>query len=396
MLNQISRLHTPIARAVRMSTIILLLWTVHPQAIAQPVVVPDPPQLAAKAWAMIDFDSGKLLAAYNADERIEPASITKVMTSYIVMREVKANRLNLNDSALISQNAWKQEGSRSFVNVGTQIPIDILIKGMIIQSGNDSSVALAEKIAGTEEAFVAQMNAQAKKLGMHQSNFMNATGLPDPNHYSTANDIIKLAKAFIHDFPEDYKIYAQKEFVWNKIKQNNRNRLLWQDESVDGMKTGHTQSAGYCLVASAKRGDMRLITVLLGTDSEKARAQETQKLLNYGFRFYETHRLYDPEQTLSQVRIWRGEADQVAIGTEGSIHLTIPRGNYERLKPVMEIKPHITAPLKKGDSVGTLTVKLDEETVASVKLVVKEDVPTGSLLKQGLDQIRLLMGMDKS
>jgi D-alanyl-D-alanine carboxypeptidase (penicillin-binding protein 5/6) len=239
------------------------------------------------------------------------------------------------------------------------------------------------------------MNAQAKKLGMNQTNFMNATGLPHPNHYTTANDIIKLAVAFIRDFPEEYKIYSQKEFVWNKIKQTNRNRLLWQDESVDGMKTGHTQSAGYCLVASAKRGDMRLMTVLLGADSEKARAQETQKLLNYGFRFYETHRLYDPAQELTQVRVWRGALDQVAVGTELPIYLTIPRGHYEQLKPIMEIKPNVTAPLKKGDMVGTLTVKLAGEIVASEKLVVKTDVPTGNLFKQGLDQIRLLIGMDK-
>ncbi len=390
---QISRLSIPLRKTA--TGLLLILLSYGSSVVAQPVVVPDPPQLAAKAWAMIDFDSGKLLAARNPDERIEPASITKVMTSYIVMREIKENRLNVNDSVFISQNAWKQEGSRSFVNVGTQVPVDILVKGMIIQSGNDSSVALAEKISGTEESFAAQMNAQAKKLGMNQTNFMNATGLPHPNHYTTANDIIKLAVAFIRDFPEEYKIYSQKEFVWNKIKQTNRNRLLWQDESVDGMKTGHTQSAGYCLVASAKRGDMRLMTVLLGADSEKARAQETQKLLNYGFRFYETHRLYDPTQELTQVRVWRGALDQVAVGTELPIYLTIPRGHYEQLKPIMEIKPNVTAPLKKGDMVGTLTVKLAGEIVASEKLVVKTDVPTGNLFKQGLDQIRLLIGMDK-
>ena len=390
---QISRLSIPLRKTA--TGLLLILLSYGSSVVAQPVVVPDPPQLAAKAWAMIDFDSGKLLAARNPDERIEPASITKVMTSYIVMREIKENRLNVNDSVFISQNAWKQEGSRSFVNVGTQVPVDILVKGMIIQSGNDSSVALAEKISGTEESFAAQMNAQAKKLGMNQTNFMNATGLPHPNHYTTANDIIKLAVAFIRDFPEEYKIYSQKEFVWNKIKQTNRNRLLWQDESVDGMKTGHTQSAGYCLVASAKRGDMRLMTVLLGADSEKARAQETQKLLNYGFRFYETHRLYDPAQELTQVRVWRGALDQVAVGTELPIYLTIPRGHYEQLKPIMEIKPNVTAPLKKGDMVGTLTVKLAGEIVASEKLVVKTDVPTGNLFKQGLDQIRLLIGMDK-
>lgn len=398
MSNQISHLHTSLNTLNKMKfgfVVIALSLSLPNLAQAQPVVVPDPPQLAAKAWAMIDFDSGKVLAANNADERIEPASITKVMTSYIVMREIQERRLSLTDSAPISANAWKQEGSRSFVNVGTQVPIDVLVKGMIIQSGNDSSVALAEKIAGTEETFVAQMNAQAKRLGMNQTNFMNATGLPDANHYSTANDLLKLARAFIRDYPEDYKIYSQKEFVWNKIKQNNRNRLLWQDESVDGMKTGHTNSAGYCLVASAKRGDMRLITVILGTESEKARAQETQKLLNYGFRFYETHHLYNPEQTLSTVRVWRGEVDQANVGTESAVHLTIPRGHYEHLKPIMEIKPSIAAPLRKGDVVGTLSVKLDEEIIAKVNLVIKEDVPKGSLFKQGLDQIRLLLGMDK-
>jgi len=358
---------------------------------AEPLVIPDPPQLAAKAWAMIDYQSGRLLASYNADERIEPASITKIMTSYIVMRELKAQRLLRDDTVTISANAWKQEGSRSFINVGSKIPVDTLVRGMIIQSGNDASVALAEKVAGSEELFAQMMNEQAKRLGMLQTNYMNPTGLPHPDHYATANDIVKLAQALIRDFPEDYKIYSQKEFMWNNIRQTNRNRLLWQDESVDGMKTGHTQSAGYCLVASAKRGDMRLITVLLGAESEKSRTQETQKLLNYGFRFFETHRLYAKEQPLANVRVWQGVDDTVSVGTSDAVYLTIPRGQYNQLKPVIEVNPQLTAPLKKGDRVGTIKVALSDNSLSSVPLIILNDVETGNFFKRALDQLRLLI-----
>ncbi len=358
-------------------------------SIADSVVVPDPPQLAAKSWIMVDYDSGRVLAESNSTMRVEPASLTKIMSSYIVSRELANKRLAMSDMVTISQEAWKQEGSRSFINVGAQVPVEVLVHGMIIQSGNDATVALAEKVAGSSEFFSQLMNEHAKRLGAKNTNFVNPTGLPHPNHYTTAEDMAKIAIAEIKEYPEIYKIYAKKEYTWNGIKQHNRNRLLWQDESVDGMKTGHTNSAGYCLVASAKRGDMRLVTVILGADSEKARIQETQKLLNYGFRFYETHRLYQANQSLQQVRVWQGEADEVAIGTSQALHLTIPRGQYDKLKPVIEFQPDLIAPIQKGQTIGTLKVTLADKELANLPLVAMNDVAEGGFFKRVIDQAKL-------
>lgn len=355
------------------------------------MIVPDPPQLAAKAWILIDFDSGKVLAEHNSEERVEPASLTKIMTSYIVAQELANKRLSPTDTVTISSNAWKQEGSRSFINVGSQIPVDVLIHGMIIQSGNDAATALAEKVAGSSEVFAQLMNEHAKRLGMLHTHFVNPTGLPDPEHYTTAADMAKVAMAEIREFPEQYKIYAQKSYEWNGITQQNRNRLLWQDDSVDGMKTGHTNSAGYCLVASAKRGETRLVTVLLGAESEKARIQETQKLLNYGFRFYETHKLYDAEQNLQQAKVWLGDQNEVALGTQQALYLTIPRGQYDQLKPVIEYTPNLTAPIQKGQTIGTLKVMLNEQEIANAPLIALNDVAEGGFFKRALDQAKLLI-----
>lgn len=360
-------------------------------SIADSVVVPDPPQLAAKSWIMVDYDSGRVLAESNATMRVEPASLTKIMSSYIVSRELANKRLAMSDMVTISQDAWQQEGSRSFINVGAQIPVEVLVHGMIIQSGNDATVALAEKVTGSSEIFSQLMNEHAKRLGTKNTNFVNPTGLPHPDHYTTAEDMAKIAIAEIKEYPEIYKIYAKKEYTWNGIKQQNRNRLLWQDESVDGMKTGHTNSAGYCLVASAKRGDMRLVTVILGADSEKARIQETQKLLNYGFRFYETHPLYQANQALQQVRVWQGDADEVAIGTQQALHLTIPRGQYDKLKPVIEFQPDLVAPIQKGQTIGTLKVTLADKELASLPLVAMNDVSEGGFFKRVIDQAKLAL-----
>ncbi len=368
---------------------VTLLLSSYSLASTDGIVVPDPPQLAAKAWVLVDFDSGRILAEHNANEQIEPASLTKIMTSYIIFHEINANRLKLDDMVTISKNAWQQPGSRSFVNVGSQLPVEILVKGMIIQSGNDSTVALAEKVAGNVEAFAQLMNEYAQKLGMNNTHFVNPTGLPDPTHLTTANDIVKMASAVIKSFPEEYKIYSQKEFVWNNIRQANRNRLLWQDESVDGMKTGHTESAGYCLVASAKRGGMRLVTVLLGAESEKTRAQETQKLLNYGFRFYETHKLYQANQELQKIHVWQGEKEGLAIGTADAVYLTIQRGQYDNLKPVIEFQSEVIAPVSKGQVVGTLKVSLTDKELANIPLIAQEDIPQGGFFKRVLDQIKL-------
>ena len=380
---------SPLRLTASFSLITALILSSCSLAFADSIVVPDPPQLAAKAWVLVDFDSGRILAEHNANNQVEPASLTKIMTGYIVFRELTANRLKMDELATISKTAWQQPGSRSFVNVGAQLPIDTLVRGMIIQSGNDSSVALAEKVAGSVEVFAQLMNDHAQKLGMTGTHFVNPTGLPDPAHYTTANDMVKVASAVIRNYPEYYKIYSQKEFVWNSIKQPNRNRLLWQDESVDGMKTGHTESAGYCLVASAKRGDMRLITVILGTDSEKARTQETQKLLNYGFRFYETHKLYQANQELQKIHVWQGEKDDLAIGTSDATYLTIPRSQYDNLKPVIEFQSEVIAPVSKGQTIGTLKVTLNDKELAKIPLIALEDIPQGGFFKRAIDQAKL-------
>lgn len=368
-----------------------LITSYSSSSFAETIVVPDPPQLAAKAWIMIDFDSGRVLAENNASMRVEPASLTKIMSSYIISRELANKRLSMSDMVTISQDAWKQEGSRSFINVGAQIPVEVLVHGMIIQSGNDATVALAEKVAGSSEVFSQLMNEHAKRLGAKNTNFVNPTGLPHPDHYTTAEDMAKIAVAEIKEYPEIYSIYAKKEYTWNGIKQQNRNRLLWQDETVDGMKTGHTNSAGYCLVASAKRGNMRLVTVILGADSEKARIQETQKLINYGFRFYETHQLYKAEQALQQVRVWQGQADEVSIGTAEALNLTIPRGQYDKLKPVIEFQPDLVAPIQKGQTIGSLKVMLAEKELASLPLVAMSDVAEGGFFKRVIDQAKMAL-----
>jgi len=269
--------------------------------------VPAPPEVAAKNYLLVDVASGKVLAEKNADEKIEPASITKLMTAFVVYKEMEAGRLSMDDIVTISEKAWRMGGSRMYLEVGSKVPVHELLKGLIIQSGNDASVALAEHIAGTEDAFVQLMNQHAVELGMNDTHFVNCTGWPDKQHLTTARDIAKLAIAIIHESPEHYSWYAEKEFTYNNIKQYNRNKLLWRDDSVDGIKTGHTESAGYCLVSSALRDDMRIVSVVLGTDSEKARANVSQALLNYGFRFFESHTLYNKGDVLSRPRVWGGE-----------------------------------------------------------------------------------------
>ncbi|MDH5592622.1 MAG: D-alanyl-D-alanine carboxypeptidase, partial [Gammaproteobacteria bacterium] len=279
-------------------------------------ITPNPtaPQVAAKSYILQDFASGQILAEKNSEQRLPPASITKLMTAYVVSNELQAGNISLSDDVLISEKAWRMVGSRSFIEVNTKVPVEVLLRGMIIQSGNDAAVALAEHVAGDEEIFAQMMNQYAQKLGMSNTNYRNSTGLPDPDHYTTAKDIAILSTAIIRDFPEHYKWYAEKAFSYNNITQHNRNKLLWRDSSVDGLKTGHTEAAGYCLAASALRNDMRLISVVLGTESENARAQETQKLFNYGFRFFETHDLYKAQDKIVDIKIWKGTGDKVDLG----------------------------------------------------------------------------------
>jgi len=353
--------------------------------------VPAPPEVAAKNYLLVDFSSGNVLAEKNADAKIEPASITKLMTAYVVYKEIDEDRLSMNDTVIISEKAWRMGGSRMYLEVNSEVTVHDLLKGLIIQSGNDASVALAEQIAGTEDAFVQLMNQYAVELGMDNTNFVNSTGWPDKKHLTSARDIAKLAAAIIREFPEHYAWYAEKEYTYNEIKQYNRNKLLWSDNSVDGLKTGHTDSAGYCLVASAIRSDMRVISVVLGTKSKKARASDSQTILNYGFRFYESHTLYDAEEVLSRPRVWSGEFEQLTVGLEEDLSVTIQRGAYDKLDAVMDIDKDIEAPVERGQKVGVVKVSLDGELLASVPLVALETVNEGGFIQKAKDYVLRLL-----
>lgn len=368
--------------------ILALLFAVTGWAAAKPI--PNPPELNATSYFLTDFDSGRVLAEKNADKHVDPASITKLMTAYLVDKAIADGDVTLDDMVTISEKAWRMKGSKMFVEVGKQVSVGELLKGLIIQSGNDASVALAEHVAGSEKAFAGYMNHQAKLLGMTNTNFVNATGWPNENHYSTARDIALLTRAAIRDFPESYRHYREREYTYNDIRQFNRNRLLWRDDSVDGVKTGHTEAAGFCLVASARREDMRLISVVLGADSDKARNQSSQALLNYGFRFFETHQLYRAEEILSRSRIWYGDQEQVSLGVGKDIHITIPRGRYRDLDASMEIDREIAAPVSRGQQLGLVNIRLDDELLLSENLIAMQEVAEGSLLVRALDRIKLM------
>ncbi|MEJ2576271.1 MAG: D-alanyl-D-alanine carboxypeptidase [Gammaproteobacteria bacterium] len=353
--------------------------------------VPAAPQVAGTGHLLIDPHSGYVISEFNADTRLEPASITKIMTGYLVFRELEQGGLKPSDQVLISEKAWRTPGSRMFVEVGTRVTLEDLLRGMVVQSGNDASVALAEHVAGSEEAFADLMNEHARRLGMDNTHFVNATGLPDPNHYTTPHDIARLTAAVIREFPKWYELYSEKEFTWNDIRQPNRNTLLWRDASVDGVKTGHTESAGYCLVASAERDGMRLISVVMGTASEAERASETLSLLNYGFRFFETHRLYGAGDALTATRVWKGEREQVALGVTRDLFVTIPRRRYDELQARTEIRPLIEAPVAQGDELGHLIVELDGASVAQAPLVALAGVPDGGLWRTAVDSVLMLL-----
>ena len=359
--------------------------------IATPHVIPSAPNIAAKAYLVLDFNSGSTLAEKDSHSRVEPASLTKIMTGFVVINELSNGNIHLDDMVTISKKAWKMPGSKMFIEVGKQVSVKNLIKGMVIQSGNDASVALAEHIAGSEEVFAELMNKYAKSLGMEHTHYVNATGLPNPDHYTTAYDLALLAKALITQFPEEYKWYSQKKFTFNSITQYNRNKLLWQDPTVDGLKTGHTESAGYCLVSSAKRENDRLITVVLGTSSAKMRVQESQKLLNYGFRFFETHKLYAAKQRLNDVKVWEGTRDLIGVGLTDDLYITIPRGQYKNIKIESSVNPEIKAPIEEGATLGTLHITLGDETIADKTLVALDPVEEGSFFKKLIDQVKLFI-----
>jgi serine-type D-Ala-D-Ala carboxypeptidase (penicillin-binding protein 5/6) len=366
---------------------VLLLLAAATAAHAAAQSVPPPPTLAAGSWVLVDNQSGQVLVGHRANEAVEPASITKLMTAYAVFHALKEGKLKLDTEVPVSEHAWRSEGSRTYLDLNSRVPVEVLIQGMIVQSGNDATIALAEAVAGTEDTFAALMNQYAERLGMSQSHFQNATGWPGSNHKMSAADIAKLARAIIREFPEYYRWYSQREFTWNKIRQENRNGLLDRDPSVDGMKTGMTDAAGYCLVSSAKRDGMRLIAVVTGTKSMKAREDASLALLNYGFNFYETRVLKKAGAEVAVQRIYKAPGGHAAVGVAEDVAVTLPRGQADKVVYTMELAPKVFAPLTKADRVGTLRATIDGKVIAEVPLQPLADVPRGNIFRRIWDTI---------
>jgi serine-type D-Ala-D-Ala carboxypeptidase (penicillin-binding protein 5/6) len=373
---------------MRFLTAVCLLFAAS-ASFAQPLPVPSAPVIGATSYFMIDADSGAELASLNPDTPVPPASLTKIMTAYVVFEAIANGTISLDDEVTVSEKAWRMQGSRMFIEVGNQVRVEDLLLGVIVQSGNDASVALAEHVAGSEEVFADLMNRTAQRLGMRSSHFVNATGWPDDDHYSTARDLATLARAMIHDFPEHYAWHSIREFQWGDIKQQNRNTLLWRDESVDGLKTGHTDAAGYCLVASATRDGMRVISVVLGTASDKARSDGSQALINYGFRFYETHLLYKAGEEVTRARVWKSSKEFTPLGVLEDLYITVPRGTYDALESVQNLPATLMAPVADGQPVGEIVVSLDGQTVLQEPLRALDDNPSGSFWQRTVDGVKL-------
>jgi serine-type D-Ala-D-Ala carboxypeptidase (penicillin-binding protein 5/6) len=364
---------------------------IMPNAYAAAQVAP-PPSLAVKAYMLKDFNSGHVIASYNSNMRVEPASLTKIMTAYLSFKAIKNGHLQLTQTLPVSEVAWKIEGSKMFIEPNKPVTVDELLHGTIIQSGNDSSIALAEGIASSEVLFADMMNKEAQRLGMKNTHYMNATGLPDPQHYTTAEDLSILAAALIRDFPNEYqRLYSQKEYTYNKITQPNRNRLLWLDPNVDGMKTGHTESAGYCLISSAKRGNTRRIAVVLGAPTDATRATESQKLLNYGFQFFDSQLVYKKGQTINQLKVWKGNQEQVASTVANDVYVTLPKGEYANVKAMMSSTQPLLAPIKKGQVIGNIKFVLNGKTIDEQKLVAAQSVEVAGIFGRAWDSLKLLM-----
>ena len=353
--------------------------------------IPAPPGIKANSYLLQDFDSGKILASKNIDLRIPPASLTKMMTVHVVSAELLAGRISQDDEVLISEKAWKMPGSRMFIEVNKKVLLGDLLQGVIIQSGNDASVALAEYVSGSEEVFAELMNQYASDLGMTNSHFINSTGLPDEQHYTTAKDMAILAAALIRDAPEIYALHSVKEYTFNNITQQNRNKLLWRDPDVDGIKTGHTEAAGFCLIASAKRDDMRLISVVMGTDSDSARAKASQSLLAYGFRFFETQKVYAANENITSVKVWKGDVEELGLGINTDLYITFPRGQKNQLTTKFDLSEQYIAPLNKGDVQGNLKISLAEDEVAEAKLIALQSISEGGIIVRMKDSLRLLL-----
>ncbi|MEQ1487515.1 MAG: D-alanyl-D-alanine carboxypeptidase family protein [Methylotenera sp.] len=366
--------------------------SLSPQAFANNAQVAPPPNLAVKAYLLKDYNSGNVIAAQKSDMRVEPASLTKIMTAYLSFKALKNGQLTLTQALPVSNAAWKIEGSKMFIEPNKPVTVDELLHGMIIQSGNDASITLADGIAGSEAQFADMMNIEAQRLGMKNTHYMNATGLPNAQHYTTANDLAMLATALITDFPDQYqRLYSVKEYTYNKITQPNRNRLLWLDPFVDGMKTGHTESAGYCLIASAKRDGTRRISVVLGAATDAARATESQKLLNYGFQFYDSKLVYKKDQAISQLKVWKGNVNLVASSVTEDLYVTVPKGEYANVKAVMSSMQPLIAPIKKGQVIGNIKFTLNGKVIDERTLVATKNVETAGVLGRAWDSIKLLL-----
>ncbi len=370
----------------------LFLLAISFTAMAAPNDLPlaPPPQLAAKAWLLLDMQSGQSLVEHNADQRIEPASLTKLMSAYLTFSALRQERIKLTDTVPVSEKAWKAEGSRMFIEPNKPVTVAELLRGMIVQSGNDATMALAEVVGGSETGFVAMMNKEAQRLGMSNTHFVNATGLPDPQHYTTARDLARLAAAIVRDFPDYYVLYSIKEYTYNGITQANRNRLLWTDPTVDGMKTGHTQGAGYCLIASSHRGTRRLLSVVLGTNSDAVRAMESQRLLNYGFQFFDSVRLYAKNQTVVNLKVWKGASNTIKAGFRRDIYLSLPRGQAKDIKASLTTRQPLLAPLVAGQQVGTVTLTLNNKPLAQYPLLALESVGVANMFGRAWDSLRLI------
>jgi D-alanyl-D-alanine carboxypeptidase (penicillin-binding protein 5/6) len=375
-------------RALPLALLSLFPAVLHAQQAPPPV--PAAPAIAAKAYLLLDFNSGQTLAAHNELSRVEPASLTKLMTAYLTFAALDQKRIRLDQVVPVSEFAWRTEGSRMFIEPRKPVTVEQLVHGMIVQSANDACIALAEAIAGSEEAFVAMMNREAQRLGLKDTHFVNATGLPHPQHYSSGRDIAALAAAVIRDFPGRYSLYSQREYRYNNITQSNRNRLLWADPTVDGMKTGYTEAAGYCLVSSGKRGERRLISVVLGAASEAGRAVESQKLLNHGFRSYDSVRLYPGRQPVITLEVFKGRSNSVGAGFLADLHLALPRGQGEKLKARVESMQPLLAPIQAGQPIGTLKLTLDGAPFREIPVVALESVPVAGILGRGWDALRML------
>lgn len=351
--------------------------------------IPEVPALNTNAYILMDYNSGKILLEKNSEQQLDPASLTKIMTVYVVDHEIKAGRLSLDDEVTISKKAWQTTGSRMFLDVNSKVKVSELMQGIIVQSGNDASVAIAEHIAGTEQAFASLMNDYAASLGMKNSHFTNATGLPDPNHYTTAQDLAILAKAIIKEHPESYAIYSQKSFIYNNIEQINRNKLLWRNIFVDGIKTGQTDKAGYCLAASGVKDNTRLIAILLGAKTDDIRVTDANKLLTWGFRFFVSHKVYQQDQPLKTVRVWGGDIKNVDIGLENDVYVSLLKNNANKITTSLHIPNIIKAPLNKGAIIGNYIVRLHNETIAEYPVISLGSVKKGNLFKKISDKVAM-------